>query len=130
MGALRTIRVVQEGRWHDLRSCWFNSLYSRVLPSHAIELTAALLDRAVARAIGQQRRLRPTFQQKQDLAAVIHLCGAGAGHAYVAHAFRLTPHQRCGDHSARSYLDRVHDMKRKFARLAAGESLLRFVRPQ
>lgn len=123
-------RVVQEGRWHDLRSCWFNSLYSRVLPSHAIELTAALLDRAVARAIGQQRRLRPTFQQKQDLAAVIHLCGAGAGHAYVAHGFRLTPHQRCGDHSARSYLDRVHDMKRKFARLAAGESLLRFVRPQ
>ncbi|MCE3224831.1 MAG: uncharacterized protein K0S58_3011 [Nitrospira sp.] len=123
-------RVAQDGRWHDIHSCWFNSLYSRVLPSHAIELTAALLDRAVARAIGRQRRPRPTFQQQQDLAAVIHLCGAGAGHAYVARGFRLTPQQRCGDHSARSYLDRVNDMKRKFSRLAAGESLLRFVRPR
>ena len=101
-----------------------------VLPSHAIELTAAMLDRAVDSAIRQSRRAHPTFRQKQDLAAVIHLCGAGAGHAYVARGFRLAPHQRCGDHSARSYLDRVHDMKRKFARLAAGESLLRFVRPR
>ena len=123
-------QVVQDGRWNDMQSCWFNSLYSRVLPSHAIELTAAMLDRAVESAIRQSRRAHPTLRQKQDLAAVIHLCGAGAGHAYVARGFRLAPHQRCGDHSARSYLDRVHDMKRKFARLAAGESLLRYVRPQ
>ena len=122
-------RVVQDGRWHDMHSCWFNSLYSRLLPSHAIELTAALLDRAVARAVGYRRPL-PTFRQKQDLAAVIHLCGAGAGHAYVARGFRLTPHQRCGDHNAKAYLDRVNGMKRIFARLAAGESLLRFVRPR
>ena len=123
-------RVAQEGSWNDIHSCWFNSLYSRVLPSHAIELTAALLDRAVAGAIGQRRRGAPTYQQKQDLAAVIHLCGIGAGHAYAARNFRLTPYQRCGDHSVRSYLDRVNDLKRKFARLAAGESLLRFVRPR
>src|SRR5512134_3730584 len=45
-------RVVQNGPWNDPHSCWFNSLYSRVLPSHAIELTSALLDRAVAHAIG------------------------------------------------------------------------------
>ncbi|HAN92885.1 MAG TPA: transglycosylase, partial [Nitrospira sp.] len=38
--------------------------------------------------------------------------------------------QRCGDHSAKLYLDRVNELKRKFVRLAAGESLLRFVRPQ
>ncbi len=123
-------RVVQDGRWHDIHSCWFNSLYSRVLPSHAIELTAALLDRAVVSAIRQPRMTRPTFQQKQDLAAVIHLCGAGAGHAYAARGFRLAPQQRCGDHSAKTYLDRVNELKRKFSRLAAGESLLRFVRPQ
>ena len=123
-------RVVQEGRWHDLHSCWFNSLYSRVLPSHAIELTAAFLDRAVARAVRHGRKPLPTFRQKQDLAALIHLCGAGAGHAYVARGFRLTPHQRCGNHSAKVYLDRVNDMKRTFARLAAGESLLRYVRPR
>jgi Transglycosylase SLT domain len=123
-------RVVQDGRWNDVQACWFNSLYSRVLPSHAIELTAALLDHAVENAIRQSRRVRPTLRHKQDLAAVIHLCGVGAGQTYVARGFRLGPHQRCGDHSARSYLDRVHDMQRKFARLAAGESLLRYVRPQ
>ena len=123
-------RAVQEGSWNDPHSCWFNSLYSRVLPSHAIEMTSALLDRAVAHAIGSHRRPRPTFQQKQELAALIHLCGAGAGHAYVARGFRLTPHQRCGDHSAKSYLDRVNDLKRTFSRLAAGGNLLRFVRPR
>lgn len=123
-------RAVQEGSWNDPHSCWFNSLYSRVLPSHAIEMTSALLDRAVAHAVGSHRRPRPTFQQKQELAALIHLCGAGAGHAYVARGFRLTPHQRCGDHSAKSYLDRVNDLKRTFSRLAAGGNLLRFVRPR
>lgn len=38
--------------------------------------------------------------------------------------------QRCGDHSAKTYLNRVNDLTRKFSRLAAGDSLLRFVRPQ
>ncbi len=123
-------RVVQDGRWHDLNSCWFNSLYTRVLPSHAVELTAALLDHAVAHAIGRRRIAGVTLQRKQDLAAVIHLCGAGAGHAYVAHGFRLLPRQRCGDHDVRRYLDRVNGMKRQFASLAAGGNLLQFVRPQ
>jgi hypothetical protein len=127
---IRNHRVVQEGPWHDVNSCWFNSLYSRLLPSHAVELTAALLDRAVTGAIGRRRIGHPTLQQKQDLAAVIHLCGIGSGHAHVARGFRLTPHQRCGDHDLKRYLDRVNDMKRQFARLATGRSLLRFVRPQ
>ena len=45
-------RVVEDGPWHDMKSCWFNSLYTRVLPSHAIALTAAQLDRGVAGALG------------------------------------------------------------------------------
>jgi hypothetical protein len=111
--------VVEDGPWNDLNSCWFNSLYTRVLPSHAIQLTSALLDRHVASAVGPRRIGTVTLGQKQDLAAVIHLCGAGAGHAYVAHGFRLSPHQRCGDHDARNYLTRVNAMKHQFARLAA-----------
>ena len=47
-------RVVEDGPWNDLNSCWFNSLYTRVVPSHAIELTSALLDRRVASAIGTE----------------------------------------------------------------------------
>ena len=110
--------VVEDGPWHVLRSCWFNSLYTRVLPGHAIEMTAALLDRGVARVIGRQRIVSATLRQKQDLAAVIHLCGAGAGDAYAARGLRLAAHQRCGDHDVGDYLARVHAMKIEFARLA------------
>ncbi|MGE5708901.1 MAG: lytic transglycosylase domain-containing protein [Nitrospira sp.] len=110
--------VVEDGPWHDLNSCWFNSLYSRVLPSHAIELTAALLDRQVANAIGSRPRAASTLRRKQDLAAVIHLCGAGAGRSFVTRGFRLSPHQRCGDHDVQSYLTRITLLKSQFAQLA------------
>lgn len=112
-------KVVEDGPWGDVTSCWFNSLYSRVVPSHAIELTAALLDRGVKSAMGHRRIAAATLQKKQDLAAVIHLCGAGAGHAYATRGFRLTPNQRCGDHDVRGYLARVNAIKYQFARLAA-----------
>src|SRR5262245_52629818 len=111
-------RVVEDGPWHDMKSCWFNSLYTRVIPSHAIELTAALLDRRVAQAIGGWRT--PTLRQKQDLAAIIHLCGAGTGQAFVTRSFRLLPHQRCGDHLVHTYIARVHTMQHLFRTLAAG----------
>ncbi len=116
--------VVEAGRWNDWRSCWFNSLYTRILPSHAIEMTAALLDRHVAEATGT-RAASATLKQKQDLAAVIHLCGAGAGQAFVRRGFRLVPGQRCGDHDTASYLAKVNAMKRRFALLAAGSRLER-----
>ncbi len=111
--------VVEEGPWHDIRSCWFNGLYTRIMASHAIELTAALLDRGVARVMGRQRLSAATLQQKQDLAAVIHLCGAGAGDGYARRGFQLTDGQRCGDHDVSHYLGQVNAMKRQFARLAA-----------
>jgi hypothetical protein len=122
--------VVEDGPWHDLKSCWFNSLYTRVVPSHAIEMTAALLDRAVASALGHRRVASATLQRKQDLAAVIHLCGASVGNVYAARGFRLNPHQRCGDHDVRAYLLRVNAMKRQFAQLAADGKLLRIARPR
>jgi hypothetical protein len=112
-------RVVEDGPWHDMRSCWFNSLYVRVVPSHAVELTAAHLDRSVARTIERRRSGAATLKQKQDLAALIHLCGAGAGDAYARRGFRLAPGQRCGDHDARQYLAQVNALRRQFGRLAA-----------
>ena len=112
--------VVEDGRWDDLHSCWFNSLYTRVLPSHAVELTAAMLDRAVTRTLGSQGLATATLQQQQDLAAVIHLCGAGAGAAYARRGFRVNTGQKCGDHDVRAYLAQVNALKRQFARFAAG----------
>lgn len=110
-------KVVEDGPWHDMSSCWFNSLYSRVLPSHAIEMTSALLDRQVTHAIGT-RRSGAKARQKQDLAAVIHLCGAGAGHDFARRGFRPAPRQKCGDHDVRLYLSKINALKLQFAHLA------------
>jgi hypothetical protein len=111
--------VVEDGPWHDMASCWLNGLYTRVVPSHAVEMTSALLDRQVALTLERQRITRATPGQKQDLAALIHLCGAMAGDAYARRRFHLIPGQRCGDHDVRRYLSRVNAMKLVFARLAA-----------
>ncbi len=113
--------VVEDDPRDDVRSCWFNSLYTRVVPSHAIELTAALLDRGVARTLERRRIDAATLRQKQHLAAVIHLCGAGAGDAYAARGFRPPPGQRCGDHDVGAYLAQVTGLQRRFARLAAAD---------
>ena len=62
--------VVEEGPWHAWRSCWFNSLYFRVIPSHAVELTSASLDRGVARVLARRGIESATREQKQELAAL------------------------------------------------------------
>jgi hypothetical protein len=113
--------VVEDGPWYDLRSCWFNALYTREVPGHAVEMTAALLDRAVARTLGRHGIATASLRQQQDLAAVIHLCGSGAGDAYARRNFRLRRGQRCGDHDVRRYLAAVNALKLQFARLAGSD---------
>jgi hypothetical protein len=113
--------VVEEGPWRKPRSCWFNALYTRVVPAHAVEMTAALLDRTVARTLARNRKTTASLQQRQNLAAIIHLCGDGAGDGYARRGFRFRGGQRCGDHDPRRYLARVNTLKRQFARLAAAD---------
>jgi hypothetical protein len=113
--------VVEDGAWDELHSCWFNSLYTRTVPSHAVELTSAYLDRAVADTLRRRGISTATLQQKQNLAALIHLCGAGAGESYARRGLRLLPGQRCGDHEARVYIARVNAMKSLFARMGERE---------
>jgi len=112
-------RVVEDGPWNDWRSCWFNGLYARVIPSHAVEMTSAYLDRKVATILARRRAPASTQKNRQDLAAVIHLCGAGAADGFARRGFRLLPRQRCGDHEVRSYLARVENTRKLFARLSA-----------
>jgi hypothetical protein len=111
---IRAHRVVEDGPWHDWNSCWLNRLYMRVIPADAVELTAAYLDRGVAAALARHPSRFANLERKQELAALIHLCGAGAGDAYVRRGLRLTEGQRCGDHSARDYIARVNSEKRVF----------------
>lgn len=117
--------VVEDGPWDAWRSCWFNRLYTRVVPSHAVELTAAYLDHSVAGVLEHHGASFATLQQKQDLAAVIHLCGAGAGDAYARRGLHLIDGERCGDQEVRGYIARVNAMKRVFLMLAAGRERMR-----
>jgi hypothetical protein len=93
----------------------------RVIPSHSVELTSAYLDRKIEQIMRRNGVKSASLRKKQDLAALIHLCGAGTGNLYVRRGFRLAPGQMCGDHPARVYVARVNSYKRVFAALAARE---------
>jgi uncharacterized protein with von Willebrand factor type A (vWA) domain len=113
--------LAHEGPWDDWHSCWFNSLYLRVVPRDAIELTAAYLNLKVNAILTQRADQEPSALQTQHLAAVIHLCGAGAAMLYAQRGFRFAADQHCGAHDPRDYLRRVDDMHSVFARLARAE---------
>jgi hypothetical protein len=111
---IRRHAVVEDG-------CWFNALYTRVVPSNAVELTAVFLDRNVASILARRPNALATQQQRQDLAAMIHLCGAGPADAFVRRGFHPAPGERCGDHDLAAYLARVNALKRQFLQLAKDE---------
>ena len=92
--------------------------YVRALPRNAIELASVYLDRNVA-AVLDRADVTATSQQKQDLAAFIHLCGGGPATAFARRKFQMNTDERCGDHLVSSYVARVDAMKRQFQRLAA-----------
>ena len=99
--------------------CSATLLHSRVVPRHATELTAVFLDRNVAAILGHRRKTKISRQQREELAAVIHLCGAGPAKAFARRGFRLMPGERCGDHDVAAYLAQINAMKRQFLRFAA-----------
>jgi hypothetical protein len=114
-----------ETRWYCIRhhivvedGCALNGLYTRLVPSHAIELTAVFLDRNVNTILAHRPEATASPQQKQELAAVIHLCGAGSAKAFARRGFHLIAGERCGDHQVATYLAQINAMKREFLRFA------------
>jgi hypothetical protein len=99
--------------------CGFSGFTIRAIPSHAIELAAVYLDRHVAEVLARVPEVKASAQQKQDLAAFIHLCGAGPATAFARRRFQMSADERCGDHLVASYVAKVNAMKRQFSRLAA-----------
>jgi hypothetical protein len=98
--------------------CSATAFHSRVVPRHATEFTAVFLDRKVTAILGHHRKTRISRQQREELAAVIHLCGAGPAKAFAGRGFRLMPGERCGDHDVAAYLAQIIAVKRKFLSLA------------
>src|SRR6202034_3513415 len=93
----------------------------RAIPSHATELASVYLDRNVTAVLARAGDVTASPRQKQDLAAFIHLCGAGPATAFARRDFRMIAGERCGDHLVAAYLARVNAMKREFLRFAADD---------
>jgi hypothetical protein len=104
----------------DGASCWRNDFYFRTLPSHSIEMTSAYLHRRVVETLAAHPKKKVTLDQKQKLAAVIHLCGARRGEAFTVRGFRVLQEEVCGSHRLSGYLTKVDLMKKRFAKLASG----------
>jgi len=99
--------------------CSATLLHSRVVPRHATELTAVFLDRNVTALLGHRRKTKISRQQREELAAVIHMCGTGPAAAFARRGFHLMPGEHCGDHDVATYLAQIDAMKRRFLHLAA-----------
>lgn len=114
-------RICVRGNAVTDAGCGFTSLYTRAIPSHAIELASVYLDRQVADVLTRAGDVKASARERQDLAAFIHLCGAGPATAFARRKFQMLPGERCGDHLVASYVARFNAMKRQFLRLAAGD---------
>ncbi len=99
--------------------CSATAFHSRVVPRDATEFTAVFLDRKVTAILGHRRKTKISRQQREELAAIIHLCGTVPATAFARRGFRLMPGERCGDHDVAAYLARIDAMKREFLRFAA-----------
>lgn len=110
--------VARDGAWHDPRACWWNALYFRTVPSHAIEMTSARLHHVVEETLAREALARASAANAARLAAVIHLCGRERGAPFARRGFRPLRGEACGDHDLAAYLARVEALAAEFARLA------------
>ena len=104
--------VVEDG-------CSLTGLNSRLPPGRAIELTAVFLNRKVTTVLARPLKTAASAQQKRELAAITHLCGASSAKAFARRGFHLIAGERCGEHDVATYLAQVSAMTREFLRVAA-----------
>ena len=109
-------KVLKIGPWYKFNSCWFNSLYLRVLPSHSIELTASYLDVAVKKILKRYSYKNVSSKNKKRVASIIHLCGPGKAKRFVRSGFKINSVGRCGSHSSRRYIETVERYERQLIR--------------
>jgi Transglycosylase SLT domain len=115
-------RVAEDHADSDTPACGQDGAYWRIMPSDAIQLTATYLDRKLAALLAKRHPAPVTQQQKDNLAAVIHLCGPGPAASYLRRGFHLAPGERCGDQDIAAYVGRVSNFEREFRQLAHAEA--------
>ena len=85
----------------------------------AIELTAVFLDRNVTTILAGPLKAATSAQQRRELAAIIHLCGASSAKAFARRGFHPIAGERCGDQEVATYLAQINAMTREFLRIEA-----------
>ncbi len=109
---VRGQKVIDDGRWDDFNSCWFNWTYLRTSSSDSIEMTAAYLYRDTEAAL-KLTKLTPNSEQKRELASVIHLCGKSKGEQLVQLKFQLHKLTDCGRFDPMTYTRKVQTYERE-----------------
>ncbi|MBU2511142.1 lytic transglycosylase domain-containing protein [bacterium] len=107
-------KVALKGPFFKLNSCWFNGFYSRLWPSHAIEMTSARLHYYVEQILSEQGKKGIEVETKQKLASIIHLCGVGKGKRFVQREFRFSSVPTCGTHNTLKYYNRIRSVKKRY----------------
>jgi len=112
-------KVVQAGSILEFKKCWFNILYTRLCPSHSIEVTSARLNYLLKKILGQRGYVKTSDENKIKLAAVIHLCGEGKGKRFARKGFDFEAVSPCGTHSPRVYYGRIRIIMEAMQKMAS-----------
>lgn len=110
-------KVAYRDRSFSFDSCWFNGLYNRMSPSNSIEMTAGRLQHYVD-LITKKYQPGSSQIQKQQLAAIIHLCGLSKGRLFAKKGFLFSSVPRCGTHSPKIYYNKIRKYQKEFQRLS------------
>lgn len=108
-------KVTMKGSILNIRSCWFNGLYSRFWPSHAIEMTSARLHFYVKKILRNSHKKKSSSLNQQELAAIIHLCGVRKGERFARSNFQFQSVPKCGNHKTRTYVKKIKRVQNKYA---------------
>lgn len=97
--------------------CFGNIFYSRLIPSHAIEMTAARLHYYTREILGRMANTldRPS---QQAVAISIHLCGVERARVLTRNHSTYNKSVTCGDHNLRRYIEKVRHLQRQFVAIA------------
>lgn len=121
---VRNGEVFRQSPKEESGPCWSNFAYSRMIPSHAIEMTSARLHFFTKQILARFKKFKAALSDQQSLATIIHLCGVAKGETFARSGFRSGSVGRCGDHDPGSYIRRIKKLQAQFRQLREKERLL------
>ena len=102
--------------WYEFSTCWSRLVYSRLFPSHAIEMTSAYLTLTTNKILKRFGKHKAKRSVKQTVAAISHLCGKRVAYNYVKRNFKAKRGKKCGTHSLSRYIKRIKAYQKAFQR--------------